>query len=253
MRDAGADVGRFRRRQANHVEHQRGAVVGAAGIERGRHQRAGGVLGRDALAQDVGDALGRQEAVHAVAAEQEAVVLRHRLAGVVEPHLGLDAQRAGKDVRPAGAALPHMVDGQAGQAVAAQPVGAGVADMQHMRDAPAQHQRREGASHPRQLGVSLTLGMDPAIERIQDRGGGASHFHRLGQVAKSVEETAHRDLGRHAAALGAANAVGDIAATTSRRGSGSSGPKTAPAKSSLRLRGPVSETKPTLTLTPETR
>src|SRR6266436_2338010 len=45
----------------------------------------------------------------------------------------------------------------------------------------------------------------------------------------------------------------DIAATTSRRGSGSSGPKTAPAKSSLRLRGPVSEANPTLTLTLEIR
>src|SRR5258708_567094 len=44
-----------------------------------------------------------------------------------------------------------------------------------------------------------------------------------------------------------------IAATTSRRGSGNSGPKTAPAKSSLRLRRPVSETNPTLTLRPETR
>jgi len=40
-----------------------------------------------------------------------------------------------------------------------------------------------------------------------------------------------------------------IAATTSRRGSGNSGPKTAPAKSSLRSRGPVSEAKPTLALT----
>jgi hypothetical protein len=57
--------------------------------------------------------------MHAVAAEQETVVLRHRLAAVIQPHLGLDPQRAGQDVRPAGAALPHMVRCQAGQVVAA--------------------------------------------------------------------------------------------------------------------------------------
>ena len=95
------------------------------------------------------------------------------------------------------------------QAVAAEPVGAGVADMQHMRDAAAQHQRGEGASHPRQLGIALALGMDPAIERIQDVGGGAPHFHGLGQIAKSVQEAAHRGLGRLAAALGAADPIGD--------------------------------------------
>ncbi len=43
------------------------------------------------------------------------------------------------------------------KAVAAQPIGARVADMQHMRDAPAQHQRGEGASHAGQLGVALAL------------------------------------------------------------------------------------------------
>ena len=89
---------------------------------------------------------------------------RHRLGGVVEPDLGLDAERPVEDVRAAGAVLAYMVDGQAGEAVAAQPIGAGVADMQHMRDAPAQHQRREGASHSRQLGVAPALGIDPAIE-----------------------------------------------------------------------------------------
>src|SRR5208282_971947 len=44
-----------------------------------------------------------------------------------------------------------------------------------------------------------------------------------------------------------------IAATTSRRGCGSSQPNTAPAKSSLRSRGPVSEANPTLALTPDGR
>ena len=45
-----------------------------------RDQRARGIARRRALAQDVGDALVGQEPVHAVAAQQEAVVQRHRLA-----------------------------------------------------------------------------------------------------------------------------------------------------------------------------
>ena len=81
--------------------------------------------------------------------------------------------------------------------------------MQHMRDAAAQHQCGEGASHPRQIRVAPALRMNPAIERIQHDGGGAPHFHGLGQIAKSIEEAAHRDLGRLAAAFGAADAVRD--------------------------------------------
>jgi hypothetical protein len=100
-----------------------------------------------------------------------------------------------------------MVGGQAGQAVAAQPVGAGVPDMQHVRDAAAQHQRREGASHPRQPCIPAAFGMDPAVERIQNRRGRAPHFHRLRQIAESIQETAHGDLGRLAAALCAANSI----------------------------------------------
>ncbi len=81
--------------------------------------------------------------------------------------------------------------------------------MQQVSDATAQHQRREGASHPRQLGVPLTLGMDPAIECIQDRGRRAPHLHGFGQIAKSIQKTTHGGLGCHAAALCAPNSIGD--------------------------------------------
>ena len=145
--------------------------------------------------------------MHAVTAKQEAVVLSYRLGGVVQAHLGLDAERADQDVRPVAATLPNMVFGQQGQAVAAEAVGAGVTDMQHMRDAPAQHQRGEGASHPHQPGIALALRVDPAVERIQHDGGCAPHFHRLRQVAKTVEKTAHGDLGRLAAALRASDSI----------------------------------------------
>jgi len=51
--------------------------------------------------------------------------------------------------------------------------------------------------------------MDPAIERVQNDGRSASHFHRLGQIAESIQEAAHRDLGRYTAALRASHPVGD--------------------------------------------
>ena len=54
-----------------------------------------------------------RNAVHAVAAQQEAIVQRHRLGGVVEAHLRLDAERAVQHARAAGAGLAHMVGGEA--------------------------------------------------------------------------------------------------------------------------------------------
>ena len=46
-----------------------------------------------------------KDSVHAVAAQEKAVVQRHRLGRVVQPHLRLDAERAGQHARLAGAAL----------------------------------------------------------------------------------------------------------------------------------------------------
>ena len=62
--------------------------------------------------------------MHTVAAQKEAVVPRHRLGGIVQPQLRLDAERAGKDVRPTGAVVPHMIGGQAGEAVTAEAISA---------------------------------------------------------------------------------------------------------------------------------
>ncbi len=45
LHDGGADIGRFHRRQLDDVDHQRRAIIGAAGVERGRHQRARGIVG----------------------------------------------------------------------------------------------------------------------------------------------------------------------------------------------------------------
>ena len=51
--------------------------------------------------------------------------------------------------------------------------------------------------------------MEPAVERIQNPCGGATHFHGLGQIKKTVQESAHGDLGRDAASLGATNSIGN--------------------------------------------
>src|SRR4029077_6441788 len=109
----------------------------------------------------------------------------------------------------AGGALAYVVGGEQREAVAAEPVSATVADMQHVRDPPAQHDPRKGASHPGERRVALALAVDPAVERTDDSRRGAPHFHGLRQVAKAVEETAHCGFGGDAPALGAADAVGD--------------------------------------------
>jgi hypothetical protein len=147
--------------------------------------------------------------VHAIAAQQKAVVQRHRLRGVVQSHLCLHAQRAGERVRAAARFMAHMIDGQAGQPVAAEPVSARIPDMQQMGDPATQHQGREGAAQSRKVGVLAAHGVDPAVQRTDDVSPGALDLHRFRQIAKAVEEAAHRGLGRDTAALRAADPIGD--------------------------------------------
>ena len=107
------------------------------------------------------------------------------------------------------AVVAHVIGGEAGQAVAAQPVGARVADMQHVREPAAQHQRGKGAAHADKVRILPALGIDPGVERIEDARAGAAHLHGLRHVPEAVEEAAHRGFRRLAPALGAADAVGD--------------------------------------------
>ena len=78
-----------------------------------------------------------------------------------------------------------------------------------MSDSAAQHQGREGASHSRQFGIPAAQIVNPSVERVDDPGRRAAHLHGLGKVPKSVEKAAHGGLGGDAAALGAADPVGD--------------------------------------------
>jgi hypothetical protein len=72
------------RRQVEHVEHQRRQVVGAAGIERRIDQGARGIFRRGAFAEQGLQAVVGQRAMHAVAADQDAVVLPKANGRVVE-------------------------------------------------------------------------------------------------------------------------------------------------------------------------
>src|SRR5262249_32073577 len=114
-----------------------------------------------------------------------------------------------KDSRLARTPFPHMVIGEAGQTITTEPVRARITEMEHMRNASAEHERGKSASHPRQLGVTLSQGVDPAVERINDLGGGASHFHGPRQVANPVQKTANRGPRCPPPPFRASNSIGD--------------------------------------------
>ncbi len=102
-----------------------------------------------------------------------------------------------------------VIDRQAGQSIAAETVGAAIADMQQVGGAAAQHQGGEGAAHTRQCRVLTAQRVDPAVERTDDPAARALNFHGFRQITKSVEKSAHRGFGGDAAALGAADPVGE--------------------------------------------
>ena len=78
-----------------------------------------------------------------------------------------------------------------------------------MTEPPRQDDRGEGAAHAAPCGIDAALIVDPAVGGLQRAGGTAPHAERLRQRIVGVDETAHRKLGRLAAALVAADAVGD--------------------------------------------
>jgi hypothetical protein len=51
--------------------------------------------------------------------------------------------------------------------------------------------------------------VNPSVERVDDPGRRAAHLHGLRKVPESVEKATHRRLSGDAAALGAADPVGD--------------------------------------------
>ena len=73
---------------------------------------------------------------------------RHRLGRIVEARVRFGTERAREHMRLARPRLPGVILGETGEAVASQPVGARVADVQQVGGAGAQHERGEGAGHP---------------------------------------------------------------------------------------------------------
>ena len=100
MRYANPDVSGCCHRERNHVQNKRRAIVSGACPERGIDKRSRAITGRTALTKNIRDVVIWQEAVHTIAAQQEAVVQRKRLCGIVEAYLILDTQRAVKNGRP---------------------------------------------------------------------------------------------------------------------------------------------------------
>jgi hypothetical protein len=102
-----------------------------------------------------------------------------------------------------------VVGGQALQPAVAQPVDAGVADMDEVGVAAAQDQRGKRAGHAAVTGIGLALGVDPAVDGPEASRGGVPHAQDVRQAEIAVDEGAHRKLGGHAPALGPADPIGD--------------------------------------------
>ena len=51
--------------------------------------------------------------MNAIATQQKAIMQRHRMRGVVEPDLSLDAKRAIENIGPPGGTLTNVVGGEA--------------------------------------------------------------------------------------------------------------------------------------------
>ena len=143
-----------------------------------------------------------------VAAQEEPVVGLRRFLGVVDTHRFRGAHRAREGVRRSRMA-GRVVHGEASELAASQPVQPRVADMQHMQPAPAQHGRGQGAGHTLERGVRAPDRVQPAVQRLDGAPGRATDAERLALAEQPVEQHPHRELGCHASALGAADAVRD--------------------------------------------
>ena len=96
-----------------------------------------------------------------------------------------------------------------------------VADMDAMAGTPGQDQSGEGGRHAGEVLVDAALRDDPGIDGVERPRGRLTHAERTGQGKIAVEKAAHREFGRFAPALAAADAVGhggDHVARASIRG-----------------------------------
>ena len=208
VRGGKGEIGRVGRRQPDDVDHQRRGVVAGACRQPGGDELARGLVGRVAPRQDRGDGLIRDAAMDAVAGEQIAVIEAHRIARIIDADALVGADRAGEDVPQAGA-RHRMVGGHPVERAVPPAIGAGVADMDHMDAAAAQDERGQRRRHAGERGVARADSMRPGIEGLDGAGAVALNAERRVLAEMSLDEGAHRELRRHPAARGAADAVGD--------------------------------------------
>jgi hypothetical protein len=86
-------------------------------------------------------------------------------------------------------------------------VDAAVADVHEMGPAIAQDHGAEGRGHPGEFRVEAALGMDPAVDGLEHTVGGVLDAGPAGPAQITVDEAAHRALGRLAPAPCPADAV----------------------------------------------
>ena len=123
-----------------------------------------------------------QHAMHAVAADQEPVVLAQSDGGVIEAREILEADGAVEQMGEI-AASGDVVLGQPLQAAFAQAVGAGVADVNARGSAAATGSSTEKAQlMPLSSGIDAALRIDPAIGGFERARRPAPHAERFGQA-----------------------------------------------------------------------
>ena len=197
-----------RRRQADDVHDQRRGVVMAAGLQRAFDNTSRALFRRGAFVENGLQAPVGERAVNAVAAQQVTVVRPQFVARVIGAHRVLQPDRAIQHVAHVGMRM-GMVEREPLQAVVAQAVDARIADVHHMRLAPAQDQRRERRRHRRPRRIALPLGMHPAVHGGQRPRRRAVDTERGRQTQIAVNEPAHGGLGGKPSAGTAAHAVGN--------------------------------------------
>ena len=194
--------------QSDHVDHQRGDIILRSGRSGGVDDRLRIGFGRMAFGENSGDRFVAEHAMDSIAGEQQAVVERKFALAAVEPKVGLDPDRAVKNVALVGGGKDMILGHPAKLAFAEMP-GAAVPDMKRGRPSAAQHQRGEGCRGAFEIGVDSPDPVKPAVEAKDRAAAGGGDTDRLGLAIIAVDEAAHGEFGGEAAALGAADPVGD--------------------------------------------
>ena len=146
--------------------------------------------------------------MHAVAGKQQSIVQGKFLDPAVQPHVILDTEGTVQDMAQRGL-RQHMILGQSRQNLASQPPGATVADVQRMRSATAQNHCGKGRRRPFEFRVDDAHPVQPAIVGTHHLSRACGHADRRRSGIIAIDEGSHRQLGRDAPALGAADTVGD--------------------------------------------